>query len=738
MGVAMRRLAGILALVVPSVFLVAPPARAATQLTAFCGIVLNASGTYVLRNNVEQCAGPAIKIADDDITLDLNGHRLAGTGSGTGIENNTYKRRVVVRNGTIAAFGTGIITSGISNTIEGLNLIDNTTYGVHVAQGERTLLRGTVGDRNGVGIQIDDSLVSEGSFSVRATGNVVTRSDTDGIVIDTSSHVTLSGNRSIGNGDSGLYANASEFLTIADNNLSMNDIDGALLNDVDDSKMAQNRTIGNGVIGIRNYTGSEANVITGNRASANGQDGIFVSTGNQMLQQNTTLGNVGYGININGGGGHRLIENSANENGAEGIFSAVSAVLKRNVANGNSFLNGSVNNAGLGIDAPAGSGSGNIAAHNDADAQCLIISGCTAGSVTPPKNLFGCGADVTRSLRLANSLTGCGVLGLRIAKAGITVDFGGHRIAGTNASNSAGISNKDGLPNVTLLNAVVSTFYADVWIGGGTSKAAGSVVRGMYLSDQNGLSPAALRIQDGTRVTATGNLMTGQGILAMQSSYIHLTGNTAIGAGGGTNGQTVNHFVASNNRSFGVTSPFGVGFSSSDSALLSNFARASVSGAGVVQSQNVRVAGNVISGTGSGLQIAGSGKVTVEGNTFQGCDQTAIDVDSSAPVLIRGNVARACDDDGIWVHGIGASARVIQNAAHENGVDGIHAEGTLGPTAVRMDDNVANLNGFIANPAIQAADDGLGLEGPTGTPGSGNTAHGNDNPLECFPASLCA
>ena len=96
--------------------LLASASLQAANLTGTCGMVINAAGTYVLQNDINNCnpynAVPsqiaAITIQADNVVLDLNGHKVTGAG-GNGIMIYGAKN-VTIRNGTVEKFtGQGIV-----------------------------------------------------------------------------------------------------------------------------------------------------------------------------------------------------------------------------------------------------------------------------------------------------------------------------------------------------------------------------------------------------------------------------------------------------------------------------------------------------------------------------------------------------------------------------------------------------------------------------------------------------
>ncbi len=123
----------------------APPLRAeitdCREITAVPWTITN-RGVYCLLHNLASAdpAGNAITINADDVTIDLNGHKLEGTAGSvtmaTGIASSGHSN-VTVRNGTIRGFLTGIqltdaldVASG--NLVEDIRADRNTKAGIVV------------------------------------------------------------------------------------------------------------------------------------------------------------------------------------------------------------------------------------------------------------------------------------------------------------------------------------------------------------------------------------------------------------------------------------------------------------------------------------------------------------------------------------------------------------------------------------------------------------------------------
>lgn len=87
---------------IPTGFVLDPPISA-------CGNI-GSSGYYTLTTDITNHVGTCFTITADDVTLDLMGHTIDGDATGTdmGVNSDGYDN-IVVRNGTIQEFGTGVL-----------------------------------------------------------------------------------------------------------------------------------------------------------------------------------------------------------------------------------------------------------------------------------------------------------------------------------------------------------------------------------------------------------------------------------------------------------------------------------------------------------------------------------------------------------------------------------------------------------------------------------------------------
>src|SRR5688572_14718159 len=79
----------------------APNARASEPQ---CGDVVTED--VVLNADLLECPGDGLVVAGDDVTVDLNHHRVDGTGTGAGVR--IMAREVTLRHGAITDFGAGV------------------------------------------------------------------------------------------------------------------------------------------------------------------------------------------------------------------------------------------------------------------------------------------------------------------------------------------------------------------------------------------------------------------------------------------------------------------------------------------------------------------------------------------------------------------------------------------------------------------------------------------------------
>ncbi len=272
----------------------AAPAQAA-HVT--CGQTITVS--TVLDSDVGPCPGIGIEIGADNITLDLNSHRVFGApGTGTvsnpqiGIETNGH-RGVTIRNGTVTEFDTGIfLFDGGGNTVSDMNIFRN---------------QGRLGLIWGEGIQ---AYLSDDNRIIR--NKIVDNGPFDGVVIFDGSRNLIDSNLIQGNrigvpstvapqrnigvwisfiGDEPTVGNI-----ISNNVIDFNGLDGVqLAGGTRSNQVLNNQITRNGLVGgsFRDgdgvFVGGTFNLVADNLVQGNGQNGIHVLAGSAVVGRNNSI-----------------------------------------------------------------------------------------------------------------------------------------------------------------------------------------------------------------------------------------------------------------------------------------------------------------------------------------------------------------------------------------------------------------------------------------------------------------
>ena len=159
---------------------------ASASLTA-CGDTITAD--TALHSDLLNCPGNGIVIGADHITLNLNGHTLAGVGVSStcardqncdaGVDNLAGHDGVTIVGGTIQGFRFGINARGVEdNTVKEVSASHNTVLGVFVRSSTDAVIERTSVSGNGInGLVLD---TSQGSV---LRGNSVTGSHGYGIFL---------------------------------------------------------------------------------------------------------------------------------------------------------------------------------------------------------------------------------------------------------------------------------------------------------------------------------------------------------------------------------------------------------------------------------------------------------------------------------------------------------------------------------------------------------------------------
>ena len=212
-----------LAAVLVIAWLVLGPARAeAAEVECGQPVV----GEVVLDHDLT-CAGDGPKMTAGDATLDLGGHEIRGSGSGIGIEIVApcgQEGQLVVRNGTVAGFGTGVYVSGafdcgpvLATTVERLVIEENSTGVIGIDSVGPTLLRA-----NTIRSNADEGVVTAFIRPFHIIGNTIKRNGGHGVLGAEDSTNRFEGNVVAHNGGRGAWFSNS-VSTFLDNRFVRNE-----------------------------------------------------------------------------------------------------------------------------------------------------------------------------------------------------------------------------------------------------------------------------------------------------------------------------------------------------------------------------------------------------------------------------------------------------------------------------------------------------------------------------------
>lgn len=285
MGIIPRRffIAGALILL-----LVAGSAGVAEARHVSCGQVITED--TVLDSNVGPCPEGGVVIGADDITLDLNGHRVFGTeepGEGAGIllEGRSGVR---VIDGKVSLFDAGVaIIGGSGNTVTGMRVVNN------VGTGDTDFGDGIVIDSSSGNMVSRNRVVDNGPFSGIAVFGASSRNNTidanfivgnDAVDVTDSQHGDPSGTQQT---DGIRLEPRTAMSTVTNNVVRGSGLDGiAVFFRSTDNVLRANDVRGNGFHDKMHRKGS--GIILFNLADRN------------MIEGNTVIGNAANGIVLRG------------------------------------------------------------------------------------------------------------------------------------------------------------------------------------------------------------------------------------------------------------------------------------------------------------------------------------------------------------------------------------------------------------------------------------------------------
>jgi hypothetical protein len=296
--------ASILAALALALALSAGEARAAV----FCGKTITKDTK--LKHDLVDCPADGLVIGENGITLDLNGHRIDGTGAplSDGVATNSHAELLIKGGGggRVTGFDTGIlVTSGLDNRVNGVRVQGSAGIGVLIGSSNGATLRNSriVGSKS-YGVQVN------ASDDVEVSDNEVEGPENSGFGV---TGISVSNSLSSGNvirrnllrggpaGDWGILVHGGAQDTVVRKNVAKgwSQFGIEAYDSAADTTLALNKTVNNGADGIH-IDGATGSRVVENLTRGNVGEGIELGQGSVEVGGNTALDNDGWGILVDG------------------------------------------------------------------------------------------------------------------------------------------------------------------------------------------------------------------------------------------------------------------------------------------------------------------------------------------------------------------------------------------------------------------------------------------------------
>jgi hypothetical protein len=206
------------------------------------------------------CPGSGVVIGADHVTLNLNGHRISGSGSNDGVFSDNIG--VVVENGSISGFNLDVQLQGASSRVTNLRVSGATSNGIDVS-GQNTVVSGNRVFGNG-----NNGIGASGAGS-QYTNNILQSNGNAGLGVTDPS--VISGNKVLNNASYGIFFRNDAGGSVAvTNNLANGNQNGIFesVNDATVVTLSGNKAYFNTQLGIAGRAG--VNDGGNNKASGNG------------------------------------------------------------------------------------------------------------------------------------------------------------------------------------------------------------------------------------------------------------------------------------------------------------------------------------------------------------------------------------------------------------------------------------------------------------------------------------
>ena len=595
--------------------------------------VISNSGSYYLTSNLTAAAGQnGITVDSDDVTIDLNGFTLTGSGatSGHGIYQADTLRNLRVHNGNVVQWGglgrSGVYADGKNNQFDHIQAATN-YWGIWAGEGS------TISDCSAPYNRNDGIQTGPGATISACTASY---NSGDGLNADWGS--TISDCSAYNNSGDGL--NADWGSTISDCSAYGNLNDGInALNGSTISDCSAYENFGNGIRALSNST------ISGCSAYKNSGDGIQASddsniTGN-TCDKNGYAAGAGGGIHVTGTG-NRIDSNNVRDNDRGIDVGDAENYVARNIVRSNTDN------------------------YDIAPGNQLNILLCEV-----PEDI-----DWPASVKFAGTLicASTSTNGITVNADDVTIDMDGHALVGPGAFSEHGIYQGSAYRNLRVHNGKVvqwraegkagvyadgknnqfdhiqaATNYWGIWAGDGATisdcTAYNNSDDGIYARYGSTISGCTARKNtdngifagwDATISGCTASYNTGAGIFIGRGTISGCTASYNTGVG----------IIASESATIsGCTARYnsGVGINALSSSTISGCTARYNSGDGIQAYEDSTITGNTCDnngndgGDGAGIHVTGSDNRIDSNNTTD--NDRGIDVDLSGNLIIRNSAS---------------------------------------------------------------------------------------------------
>jgi hypothetical protein len=322
-------------------------------------------------NSLFGCPGDGLQVGASNITIDLGGNTVNGSGA-LGIATNGYSN-VTIKNARISGFATGIyVFFGEGDAIRNTIVSGNTGYGIFTLAPSRTTIENTTAEGSECGIVLNGGSATTIAHVV-ATKNGLSLDNCNGITAYATSGTILRYDQTNDNGFAGVNLFGGTHTTLRGDVANENKVEGVVVQpdggeNSSGTNISETTTNLNTFAGI-NLINTSYSRLTNNVASYNPAYGVIAQGGsNATIVGQLATHNAADGIYVGSGAAFTsIVRGEANSNGADGIYvESLPTKLTNTVTN----LNG-----GNGIFAvPGVTAKGAKAEENVTAPQCVNVS----------------------------------------------------------------------------------------------------------------------------------------------------------------------------------------------------------------------------------------------------------------------------------------------------------------------------------------------------------------------------